>query len=137
MDSKFHISLPCRHINATEKFYTQIIGATTGRKAQNWVDINLFGNQMTFTKSGTFKFDYPSYSFEKTVLPSFHFGVILPNNQWKELYAKMKAEDFLYIDETQFLAEKPGEHKSFFLRDPNGYIIEFKCFEYPESMFEG
>lgn len=136
-DSKFHISLPCRHIEATEKFYTKIIGAERGRKAQNWVDINLFGNQMTFTKSGTFKFDYPSYSFEKTVLPSFHFGVIMPNTQWKELYVKMKAEDFLYIDETHFLAEKPGEHKSFFLRDPNGYIIEFKCFEHPESMFEG
>ena len=136
MDRKFHISLPCRHIAATEKFYTQIIGAPAGRKAQNWVDINLFGNQMTFTKSGSFKFDYPSYSFEKTVLPSFHFGVILPHDDWKKLYERMEAEDFLHIDETHFLAQKPGEHRSFFLRDPNGYIIEFKCFEDANSVFE-
>ncbi|MBW2936893.1 VOC family protein [Aureisphaera sp. CAU 1614] len=136
MEHKFHISLPCRHIDATEKFYTQIIGASCGRKSQNWVDINLFGHQMTFSKSGTFKFTYPSYSFEKTVLPSFHYGIILPNENWKKLYKKMKAEDFLHIDETKFLAGKPGEHKSFFLRDPNGYIIEFKCFKNPESAFE-
>ncbi|HPF11118.1 MAG TPA: VOC family protein [Flavobacteriaceae bacterium] len=136
MDVNFHISLPCRHIDATQKFYTKIIGATKGRKSQNWVDINLFGHQITFTKSGNFKFDYPSYIFEKTVLPSFHFGVILSNDVWQDLYKKLKAEDFLYIDETHFLADKPGEHKSFFLRDPNGYIIEFKCFANQASVFE-
>lgn len=86
MDVNFHISLPCRHIDATQKFYTKIIGATKGRKSQNWVDINLFGHQITFTKSGNFKFDYPSYIFEKTVLPSFHFGVILSNDVWQDLY---------------------------------------------------
>jgi extradiol dioxygenase family protein len=135
MDHQFHISLPCRHIEATQKFYTKIIGATKGRKSENWVDINLYGHQITFTKSGKFSFDYPSYSFEKTVLPSFHFGIILPVSEWDVLFKKMKEEDFLFIDETHFLADKPGEHKSFFLRDPNGYIIEFKCFAKPESIF--
>jgi uncharacterized protein len=136
MDTKFHISLPCMHILATEKFYTKIIGATTGRKEKNWLDINLFGNQITFTKSGKFHFEYPSYSFEKTVLPSFHFGVILDNEKWTELYKKMKSEDFLHIDKTNFLEKKKGAHKSFFLRDSNGYIIEFKCFEDEKSIFE-
>ena len=137
MDTKFHISLPCRHIEATEKFYTQIIGVSKGRKAQNWVDINLFGHQITFNKSGTFKFNYPNYVFEKTVLPSFHFGIILQNEGWERLYKKMKTGDFLYIDKSKFLAAKHGEHKSFFLKDPNGYIIEFKCFADPDSIFEG
>lgn len=136
MDHQFHISLPCRHIDATQKFYAKILGASKGRSSQNWVDINLFGHQITFTKSGKFNFDYPSYSFEKTVLPSFHFGIILPDSEWKSLYKQLKAEDFLYIDETKFLSERIGEHKSFFLRDPNGYIIEFKCFANPESVFE-
>ncbi len=136
MGHQFHISLPCRHIEATRKFYTKIIGAAMGRSSQLWLDINLYGHQITFTKSGKFSFDYPSYSFEKTVLPSFHFGIILPAAEWDPLYKRMKEEEFLYIDETHFLAQKPGEHKSFFLRDPNGYIIEFKCFAKPESIFE-
>lgn len=136
MENQFHISLPCLHIAATEKFYTQIIGVTTGRKALNWVDINLFGHQITFTKSGKFNFEYPSYSFEKTVLPSFHFGVILPQDKWATLYANLKKEDFLHIDKTTFLSGKKGAHQSYFLRDPNGYIIEFKCFDVADEVFK-
>jgi len=135
MSAPFHVSLPCRHIEATRKFYTKIIGAKKGRSAQNWIDIDLYGHQLTFTNSGKFSFDYPSYSFEKTVLPSFHMGVILPLDVWQPLYERMKAEEFLYIDNTHFLSGKPGEHNSFFLRDPNGYIIEFKCFANPEKVF--
>ena len=136
MENQFHISLPCLHIAATEKFYTKIIGATKGRSALNWVDINLFGHQITFTKSGRFNFDYPSYSFDQTVLPSFHFGVILPLQKWSELYTEWKKEDFLHIDKTIFLSGKKGAHQSFFLRDPNGYIIEFKCFNEANEVFE-
>ncbi|QNJ97136.1 VOC family protein [Constantimarinum furrinae] len=136
MENRFHISLPCMHIEATEKFYTQILGAAKGRSAKNWVDINLFDHQLTFTKSGKFKFDYPSYTFENTVLPSFHFGILLPDSTWNTLYKKMHAENFLYIDKTSFLTGSKGAHKSFFLRDPNGYIIEFKCFKDAGAVFE-
>lgn len=136
MEHQFHISLPCRHVEATRRFYTEILGGSQGRKAENWVDINLYGHQLTFTKSGKFKFEYPSYSFENTILPSFHFGVILPKPAWKKLYAFMKKEDFLYIDKSSFLANKKGKHSSFFLRDPNGYIIEFKTFANPGAIFE-
>lgn len=136
MENTFHISLPCRHIEATRRFYVEILGAKTGRKSSNWIDIDLLGHQMTFTKSGNFKFDYPSYKFENTVLPSFHFGIILAEEPWRTLYQKMKKEDFLFIDETNFLKQKTGAHHSFFLRDPNGYIIEFKCFEDSDSVFE-
>lgn len=128
MDQKFHISLPCLHIEATRKFYKTILETPLGRSAHNWIDVDLYGNQITFTKSGKFKFEYPSYSFEKTVLPSFHFGVILPDADWNKLHKRLQKEDFLYIPATDFLSGKKGEHKSFFLRDPNGYIIEFKCF---------
>ena len=136
MENSFHISLPCRHVEATRRFYTEIVGGSQGRKAENWVDINLFGHQLTFIKSVKYKFKYSNYSFGKTVLPSFHFGVILSNDLWTNLYERMQKEDFLFIDEAIFLANKKGEHSSFFLQDPNGYIIEFKCFKDPASIFE-
>ena len=135
MDTNFHISLPCRHVDATRRFYTEIIGATVGRNARNWVDINLFGHQITFSKSGKFKFKYPNYVFERTVLPSFHFGVIMESGKWNGLYKRLKKEDFLFIDATHFLTNKTGAHRSFFIQDPNGYIIEFKCFEEKDSIF--
>lgn len=136
MEHNFHISLPCLHIAATRKFYETILGAKIGRSAVNWVDVNLHGNQITFSKSGKYKFEYPSYSFEKIVLPSFHFGIILNEKEWKKHHAKMKAENFFHIPETKFLTGKKGAHKSFFLRDPNGYIIEFKCFDNNSEAFE-
>ena len=135
MKTRFHVSLPCRHIAATSKFYSMIIGSEIGRAAQNWVDVDLFGHQITFIKSRKFNFDYPNYTFDKTILPSFHFGIILPRNQWQEMYQRMKTEDYLFIDATQFLKKAVGEHDSFFLRDPNGYIIEFKCFSKENEVF--
>jgi extradiol dioxygenase family protein len=135
MDSKFHISLPCRDINSTRRFYEVILESEIGRSAHHWIDVNLFGNQLTFTKSGKFTFDYPSYSFEKTVLPSFHFGIILPKEQWNKMHSKLKKDNLLYIPETKFLKGKMGEHTSCFVRDPNGYVIEFKCFKEQGEIF--
>ncbi|RMA66449.1 VOC family protein [Ulvibacter antarcticus] len=134
MENKFHVSLPCMHIEATENFYNKIIGATIGRKAKNWVDVNLFGHQITFTKSGKFNFEYPNYMFEKTVLPSFHFGVIMDKTEWNNLYEKLKAH--IHIDKTLFLYDQNGEHQSYFIKDPNGYVIEFKCFSADNSIFK-
>lgn len=135
MEYQFHISLPCKHIDATRKFYQNIVGAAIGRGTSSWLDVNLYGNQLTFAKCGDFKFYYPNYTFEKTVLPSFHFGLILPVDKWDELYSRMEAENYLYIDQTRFLKGKTGQHRSFFLRDPNGYIIEFKCFKEQGEVF--
>jgi uncharacterized protein len=129
----FHISLPCLDLDETEKFYTQNLGAKLGRRASNWVDVNLYENQLTFNKSGKFHFDYPNYSFENEVLPSFHFGVILENEKWMELEEKLKT--IKIISKTDFLINKIGEHSSLFIRDPNGYVIEFKTFKNKNSIF--
>ena len=132
---QFHVSLPCRHLEATHNFYTKIIGASVGRKSNLWMDIDLFGHQITFTKCGAYRFDYPNYSFEKTVLPSFHFGVVLPLEQYDVLYQRLSNEDFLFIDTAEFLTGRIGAHKSFFIKDPNGYVIEFKVFKEPGEVF--
>ncbi|MBZ0326750.1 MAG: bleomycin resistance protein [Altibacter sp.] len=134
MENRFHISLPCLSTKATKDYYCDIIGAQMGRRAEKWVDINLFNHQITFIKSGKFKFDYANYGFENTVLPSFHFGVILENAEWKKLYQKLKAH--VHIDITHFLKGSNGEHESFFIKDPNGYVIEFKCFKDGDTIFK-
>ena len=136
MQQNFHLSLPCLHVDATRKFYKTILGAEIGRSAQNWIDVDLFGNQITFAKVGKYKFDYPKYSFGHTVLPSFHFGVILSGDLWKKMHTRIKKEGNFHIPETMFLEGKTGEHKSFFVQDPNGYIIEFKCFKEATDVFK-
>lgn len=137
MKTTFHLSLPCIGIQRTKKFYETVLGAKIGRNTNQWVDINLYGNQITFTKSGDFNFAYKNYKFENTVLPSFHFGVVMPSKDWNDLYKKLQAQEAsMHIDKTNFLASKKGAHSSFFIEDPNGYIVEFKAFDEPESIFE-
>ncbi len=136
MDSSFHISLPCIGIERTKNFYHGILGASLGRVTNQWVDVNLYGHQLTFTKCGDYKFAYKNYKFEGTILPSFHFGVILAKEEWERLYTALSTANVLKIDKTSFLQGKNGEHSSFFVKDPNGYIVEFKTFKDETTVFE-
>lgn len=136
MKTNFHISLPCRNIDETKSFYTDVLGATRGRSSINWVDIDLYGHQMTFTLGKKFNFDYPHYNFEGHVLPAFHFGVILDEKPWMALQHKLTDQKIKSIDKGTFLLNKSGEHKSFFVKDPNDYTIEFKCFKNPKEVFK-
>ena len=132
----FHMSLPCYSISQTKDFYVNILGADLGRHSHQWLDIDLFGNQLTFIKSGGFDFTFKSYKFEDTVLPSFHFGVIIDRELWDTLYNKLAVSSYEITTEVTFLKDKTGEHTSFFITDPNDFTVEFKCFQNQNEMFK-
>jgi extradiol dioxygenase family protein len=131
----FHLSLPCLSITETKNFYVKLIGAKLGRNTHQWVDIDLFGNQITFTKSGDFTFRSKSYKFEGVILPSFHFGVIVESTDWNNLYGQLTKKGVITSAQKTFLEGRIGEHNSFFVDDPNGYTIEFKQFKNAKDMF--
>lgn len=135
MEKLFHLSLPCENLVETKVFYVDTIGASLGRYTNNWLDINLFGHQVTFTKAGKFDFTNPSYKFEGNVLSSFHFGIILNKEAWENVYSKLKIQDLDITAKATFLKNKSGEHESFFVKDPNDYMIEFKCFSNPNDIY--
>ncbi len=132
---KFHISLPANSITATKKFYHEQLKCPIGRNSVNWIDINLFGNQLTFIESGDFSFKVKKYKFDDTVIPIFHFGVLLDNKTWSILFDELKNHEFFWLKPTTFLADKSGAHTSFFIQDPNGYVIEFKAFNKQDEVF--
>ncbi|QCX39455.1 bleomycin resistance protein [Aureibaculum algae] len=136
MNAPFHLSLPCLDIEATRNFYIDKLGADLGRVAQNWLDINLYGNQITFTKSGKFDFSFQNYSFEGKILPSFHFGIIVTHEVWEKLYKRITSQHIELFEEITFLKGKNGEHTSFFVKDPNDYMVEFKTFAVTKDVFK-
>ena len=136
MTTKFHVSLPCEDIIQTMDFYTNILDCEMGRNAQHWADINLFGHQLTFTEAGKFSFENPNYLFEGKVLPSFHLGVIVNLDTWSALYKKISATEAEIVHQKTFLTSKKGEHLSFFVKDPDGYMLEFKSFKNNKEIFE-
>ncbi|TXE07048.1 bleomycin resistance protein [Seonamhaeicola algicola] len=136
MNAKFHLALPCINIKETKMFYTQVLGMTLGRHTEKWVDVNLYGNQITFTKTGPFNFSFKEYRLGDHILPSFHFGVIVNAENWGKLYTKLFQDDRLEVTtEVAFMQNKVGEHLSFFVKDPNGYMIEFKSFKSDDEVF--
>lgn len=136
METSFHMSLPCLSVKETKNFYVNSIGATLGRAAQTWVDINLFGHQLTFIKAKKFNFNNPNYVFEGTILPSFHFGVILDEKTWNNIHERLYKLNLEVVSQTTFLKNKSGEHTSFFVKDPNDYMLEFKNFKNYNDMFK-
>ena len=136
MSASFHMSLPCLSVRATKSFYADNIGASLGRRTQNWVDVDLFGNQLTFIKAEKFSFNSPNYVFEGKILPSFHFGIIVNLNDWEQIYTRLNEQKLDLVTQATFLEDKTGEHVSFFIKDPNDYMLEFKSFKNPNSIFE-
>lgn len=135
MDIKFHLALPCRDLGETRNFYNDVILAKLGRHAENWLDVDLFGNQLTFTQSGTFNFDFKNYRLDNQILPSFHFGAIVPIGIWEELHARISELGLEFTQGATFLKDRLGEHISFFVKDPNGYMVEFKSFRDAKEVF--
>lgn len=137
MATQFHLALPCVSINKTRLFYKDILGAEIGRSSVKWADINLFGNQITFTECGPFKFESKSYNFNGDILPSFHFGVILKKEEWDNMLEALKSKNASIVSQVKFLENKTGEHQSFFVKDPNDFTVEFKCFTKSSDIFNG
>lgn len=136
MATQFHLALPCINVNKTKTFYTEILGATIGRATVKWIDVNLYNHQITFSECGPFKFECKSYNFNGDILPSFHFGVILNKAEWESVLEQLKSKQQNIVSEVKFLEGKTGEHQSFFVKDPNDYTVEFKCFMISKEVFE-
>lgn len=135
MKANFHLALPCIDLNKTRAFYVGVLGAKCGRNAENWLDIDLYGNQLTFTKAGSFKFDFKNYRLGEQILPSFHFGIIVDVELWGQLYARLNSTPLKSSPKATYMKGKAGEHLSFFIKDPNGYDVEFKSFKDDTEIF--
>ena len=136
MNTPFHLALPCKSISNTRKFYIETLGAEEGRNSDKWLDINLFGHQLTFTKAGNYDFNFKNYKLNDQILPAFHFGVIIDIDTWGKTYTDLLTKDIEITTESTFLENKIGEHVSFFVTDPNGYKVEFKSFKKSKEIFE-
>ena len=50
-------------------------------------------------------------------------------------YYRLSQTDFDVTTQVNFMKDKKGEHFSFFIEDPNGFVIEFKSFKNEEEVF--
>lgn len=136
MKNPFHLAFPVTDLKATEKFYTEVLGCTTGRRSDHWIDFNFYGHQVVAHLSKDGSDQGPTNPVDGHEVPVKHFGVVLQWDEWQELAEKLKTKGIKFIIEPyiRFKGE-PGEQATMFFLDPCGNALEFKSFKDMNQLF--
>lgn len=137
METKFHLSIPIKNLEETKEFFVKVLDCTIGRESSDWLDINFFGHQITAVVKPSMVVPSNFYRGKRTSIPVRHFGAVLSWEDWHELKDNLEANKIKFAIEPQLMFKgQVGEQMSLFVKDPNGYAIEFKAFEADGDLFK-
>ena len=136
MRPRFHLAVPVLDLDATVAFYRDHLGAGLGRTDARWVDLDLYGHQVTLHLVDAPAAAPPTNPVDGEDVPVPHFGVILDWAAWTGLRERLVAGgiDFLIAPQIRFEGQ-PGEQATMFLRDPSGNAVELKAFKDDAHVF--
>ena len=129
----FHIAFPVDDLEAARHFYGTILACPEGRSAEQWIDFDLYGHQIVAhykpASAPRAKAGFDSNPVDGHEVPIPHFGVVLEQEQWKQLAARVKSAGVKFVIEpyTRFEGQV-GEQSTMFFLDPAGNALEFKAF---------
>ncbi|MEM1403865.1 MAG: VOC family protein [Pseudomonadota bacterium] len=135
--SAFHLALPVDDLDAAASFYGDVLSCPRGRSSDAWIDYDFYGHQLVVHKVATE--DLPAVArnaVDGEAVPASHFGAVLDWDDWDSLTRQLDAASIPYVIEpgTRFEGRR-GEQRTFFIKDPAGNHLEFKCFRNPEMLF--
>ncbi len=133
----FHLAFPVDDLEAARAFYADLLGCPVGREDERWIDFDFFGHQITahlVEERGRAVAGRNAVDGARVPVP--HFGVVLERAVWRELRALLEARgvDFLIAPHERF-AGRAGAQGTFFIADPSGNVLEFKCFDDEAMLF--
>ena len=136
MIKPFHLAFPVNNLEATFKFYTEVLGCSTGRSSEHWIDFNFFGHQVVAHLSPEEAVTGPTNKVDGDDVPVRHFGIVMEMDDWKKLANRLeeKGISFIIKPHIRFRGE-PGEQATMFFLDPSGNALEFKAFKDMEQLF--
>lgn len=125
----FHLAIPVDDLKAAEAFYGDLIGCPRGRRSEEWIDFDFFGHQLVTHLSPGECGQAATNAVDGHDVPVRHFGIVLEPKDWEALAGRLKkaGADFIIDPDIRFRGQ-PGEQGTFFIRDPAGNALEFKCF---------
>lgn len=123
----FHLSIPVSDLVSAKRFYIDVLGARAGREHAEWLDVLLWGHQITLQHR-------PTEVLPRDQQGKRHFGVVLPWNEWEREVARIgavsgRADGPATIES----AGTPQEHGKLYLSDPSGNVIELKAYRNVEQ----
>jgi len=118
----FHLAIPVKDLTKTKHFYLDTLNAKVGRENDEWLDIMLWGHQITLHKR-------PDEVLGKDEQGKRHFGVVLPWSEWEDLSAQFKGRKVNFLSEPKILKQGcHDEQAKMFFQDPSNNIIEVKAY---------
>lgn len=120
-----HISMPVRDLEEARRFYVDVLGCEPARRLDGSLDVLFFGCQVTLHER-------PSEVLDPAQRGVRHFGVSLPEGQWRDLVDRLRADGapFLAGPATDH-AGTPREQRKAMVADPSGNAIEIKTYKDP------
>ena len=132
----FHLAFPVHDLGAARDFYAGVLGCREGRASDEWIDFDLFGNQITVHLVPGAAGDAAVKKVDGHGVPIPHFDVILTMPDWHVLRERIEAAGIVFgVAPHIRWAGKPGEQATMFFRDPSGNALEFKAFGDDSAIF--
>jgi extradiol dioxygenase family protein len=121
----FHLSIPVAELAPAKRFYVETLGATPGRESEDWLDVIVWGHQITLQRR-------PAETRALHEQGKRHFGVVLPWHEWEHEVKRLKELGTSFLGEPEvLLAGTAQEQAKFYLNDPSHNVIEVKTYRDP------
>ena len=118
----FHLSFPVLDLAWAKDFYLNTLGAKLGRESDQWLDILIWGHQITLQ-------NLPQEVLDENKQGKRHFGVILPWDEFNQLAQSLKDRDIRFYQKPVVIDEgRADEQIKMFLQDPSFNVIEIKAY---------
>ena len=136
MARPFHAAILVDDLDAARRFYVDLLGCTEGRSDADWLDFDMFGNQLVCHRKTDSGRPVQQQTVDGKSVPVPHWGIVLPMDEWQALAKHLTDAglEFIVPPHIRFQGE-PGEQGTFFISDPSGNAIEFKGFRDPSQLF--
>ncbi len=133
---RFHLAFPVDSLAEARAFYGSIMGCPEGRCSEAWVDFDFHGHQIVAHLAPEECRRAATGQVDGKAVPVRHFGLLMAWDDWEALAERFRAAevDFIIEPYVRFKGEA-GEQGTFFLRDPAGNALEFKCFRDEGGVF--
>jgi extradiol dioxygenase family protein len=123
VSAAFHLSLSVSDLNVTRDFYCRLLRAKPGRTTPHWIDLWLFGAQVTV-------YERPAAVVPSPYREAQHFGATVSWAEWADWDTGLNGSDPL----VQRVHDPEKGVAKLVIRDPDGYLIELKAYRDPRVL---
>jgi uncharacterized protein len=126
----FHLAFPIADVAQAKAYYVDGLGCEVGRENAGSVILNLYGHQLVAHLT-------PEPIAPQAGIYPRHFGLIFTAEaDWEELLARAQRLGLQFYQKPKHrFPGLPLEHRTFFLVDPFGNLMEFKYYAHASAIF--